>query len=60
MEAFAHRIPPPKAKRGDEFIEPRSLLGEELIVIVTSSPPSLLIKDQPSSMKPLIASLKPL
>ena len=49
---------------GNPFKKPRFkliiLLGEELTRIVTSSIPSLLIMDHPSSAKPFRASLKPL
>jgi len=56
-------MPPPIAEKNGEGLtsDPISLFGEELIVIVISSAPSLLNKgDQPSSGKPLTASLKPL
>jgi hypothetical protein len=36
------------------------LFGDDFTDIVISSEPSLLNKDQPSSAKPLTASLKPL
>lgn len=43
-----------------ERSNPINLSGDELTMIVTSSMPSLPIIDQPSSLKPLSASLKPL
>jgi hypothetical protein len=55
-------MPPPIAeKNGEGLTDPTSLFGDEFTVIVISSGPSLLNKgDQPSSGKPLTASLKPL
>ena len=59
MEAFAQRTPPTNA---------RELAGLEVVLkflvelraIITSSAPSQFINDQPSSLNPLTASLKPL
>jgi hypothetical protein len=63
IDAFAHMIPPPIAEKNGEALtwDPTSLFGDELIVTVISSAPSVFNKqDQPSSGKPLTASLKPL
>ena len=58
MDALAQMIPPgaPKAVAG---LLPL-LIFFELQAMITSSMPSPAIMDQPSSLKPLIASLKPL
>ena len=58
MEAFAHRIPPRKAKELAGFVVVKFLV--EFLAIIMSSAPSQLINDQPSSLNPLTASLKPL
>ena len=62
IEALAHMMPPPRAGSPSEESNygPSSLLGDELMRMVTSSIPSLPIIDHPSSVKPLTASLKPL
>jgi hypothetical protein len=54
--------PPPIAEKNGEVLtwNPSSLFGDDFTDIVISSEPSLLNKDQPSSGKPLTASLKPL
>lgn len=59
MEAFAHKIPPTNER---EFagLEVALRFLVEFTAIITSSAPSLLINDQPSSLNPLTASLKPL
>jgi hypothetical protein len=60
IEALAQRTPLPKLGRNElPYWEPANLAEEELIMIVISSPPSLLIGDHPSSTKPFTASLKP-
>lgn len=59
MDAFAQRIPPMKERELTGLEELLKFLVE-LTAIITSSAPSQLISDQPSSLKPLIASLKPL
>jgi hypothetical protein len=58
MEAFAQMIPPgaPKTLAGLWLF----LLIFVLEAMMTSSTPSPPSTDQPSSLKPLIASLKPL
>lgn len=61
IDALAHSTPPPKVENIDvPYWEPRNLFGDEFIIMVTSSTPSLLISDQPSSANPLTASLNPL
>lgn len=59
MEAFAQRIPPSNAR---ELVELEAVLKllVELTAIITSSAPSQVSNDQPSSLNPLTASLKPL
>jgi hypothetical protein len=59
MEAFAHKIPPTNVR---EFagLEVALKFLVELTAIITSSAPSQLTNDQPSSLNPLTASLKPL
>lgn len=59
MEAFAQRTPPTNARElaGLEVVL-KFLV--ELTAIITSSAPSQFINDQPSSLNPLTASLKPL
>lgn len=59
MEALAQRTPPRNARALAELDVAFKLLAE-LTAIVTSSEPSPLIIDQPSSLNPLTASLKPL
>ena len=59
MEAFAQRIPPKNERDCSGLLA----LIKFLVVftaIITSSAPSEFISDQPSSLNPLIASLKPL
>lgn len=55
-------MPPPIAEKSGEGLmwDATSLFGDEFIVMVISSAPSLVNKDQPSSGNPLTASLKPL
>ena len=59
MEAFAQRIPP---KNESEWAGLLALIKFLVVLtaIITSSAPSEFISDQPSSLNPLIASLKPL
>jgi len=62
IEALAHKTAllidgNPFAK---ERFKPINLSGDEFTRTVTSSTPSLPIIDHPSSVNPLIASLKPL
>ena len=59
MEAFAQRTPPPSNARELAGFEVVKFLVE-LTAIITSSAPSQLINDQPSSLNPLTASLNPL
>ena len=58
MDALAHMMPPgaPKALAGLLLF----LIFFELQAMITSSIPSPPMTDQPSSLKPLIASLNPL
>ena len=58
MDAFAHKIPPRNAKELAGFVVLKFLV--EFTAIIISSAPSQLINDQPSSLNPLTASLKPL
>lgn len=59
MEALAQRIPPRNARELAALDVVLKFLVE-LTAIITSSAPSQFINDQPSSLNPLIASLKPL
>lgn len=59
MDALAQRMPPSK-ERGLAGLEVLPKLLVELTAITTSSTPSQFINDQPLSLNPLIASLKPL
>lgn len=59
MDALAQRTPPGK-ERELAGLEVVFKFLVELTAIITSSAPSQLINDQPSSLNPLIASLKPL
>lgn len=63
MDALAHRMPPPRAKRtrSEAFCKPVDfMVGVGLITILTSSTPSFPRVVQPSSVKVLTASLNPL
>lgn len=59
MEAFAQRIPPWNARELTGSYDVFKFLLE-FMARVTSSAPSQLIKDHPSSLNPLTASLNPL
>lgn len=59
MEALAQRTPPRNSRELAELDAVLKFLAE-LTAIVTSSEPSQLINDQPSSLNPLTASLNPL
>lgn len=56
IDALAQRMPP-SGERGTEVV---AMFFLELTATITSSPPSELNNDQPSSLNPLMASLKPL
>lgn len=58
MDAFAQRIPPSNERELEWEVAHKLLV--ELTETMTSSAPSQLIIDQPSSLNPLTASLKPL
>lgn len=58
MEAFAQRIPPRNEKELGAEVAFKFL--EELMEMMTSSAASQFNSVQPSSLNPLIASLKPL
>lgn len=59
MEAFAQRTPPTNV-REQAGLDVVLKFFPELIAITTSSAPSQFINDQPSSLNPFTASLKPL
>lgn len=59
MDALAQRTPPGK-ERELAGLEVVFKFFVEFTAIITSSAPSQFIKDHPSSLNPLIASLKPL
>lgn len=59
MDAFAQRMPPGIA-RALAGLTCVPIFLVELTAIITSSPPSQPNTDHPSSLKPLMASLKPL
>lgn len=59
MDALAQRTPPGKERELAGLVVVFKFLVE-LTAIITSSAPSQFSNDQPSSLNPLIASLKPL
>lgn len=59
MEALAQRIPPTN-ERGLAGFDAAFNFLEKLTAIMTSSAPSPFINDQPPSLNPFSASLKPL
>lgn len=59
MDAFAQRMPP-GAARALAGLTCVPIFLVELTAIITSSPPSQPSTDHPSSLKPFMASLKPL
>jgi len=62
MDAFAHKIPPPREQRSLSAATcPIPLaVGDSLRTTLTSSMPSLTVAAQPSSGNPFTAWLKPL